>query len=161
MPTVRVGRIVPRTEAEGPRARFTLWVQGCSIRCRGCFNPQFFAVRGGTAMTVDDLLKAVPATGIEGVTLLGGEPFEQAPALAVFARAVRDRGLSVMSFSGATLDELQSRAQQGEPVGDRLEVRIAADGTTSVNGWADTAGLERLLDGLRAAPRSSSSGLTV
>ena len=107
---VRVARIVPRTIAEGPGERFAIWVQGCSIRCPGCFNPQFWGARGGTEQTVHDLLDAVPVD-VEGVTLLGGEPFEQPGALGVFAEQVRARGQSVMTFSGYTVAQLQSRAQ--------------------------------------------------
>jgi anaerobic ribonucleoside-triphosphate reductase activating protein len=52
--------------------------------------------------------------GIEGVTLLGGEPFAHAAAAAAVARAARELGLSVMVFSGYTLEELRSRPEAGE-----------------------------------------------
>lgn len=106
---VRVGRFLARTIAEGPGSRSALWVQGCGIRCPGCFNPQFWGERGGTEATVEELLARVPED-VEGVTLLGGEPFEQAAPLAAFAAAVQARGQSVMTFSGFTLDELGERA---------------------------------------------------
>jgi anaerobic ribonucleoside-triphosphate reductase activating protein len=51
-------------------------------------------------------------SGIEGVTLTGGEPFEQAEAFADFAWIVRAAGLSVMAFTGYDLDELESPAQR-------------------------------------------------
>lgn len=44
--------------------------------------------------------------GIEGVTFLGGEPFEQAEALAELGRIVRERGLSVMTFTGYILEKI-------------------------------------------------------
>lgn len=56
---------------------------------------------------------ALSAVGIEGVSILGGEPFLQARALAAFAREVRQGGLSVMVYSGFTLDELRSGAVEG------------------------------------------------
>src|SRR5262245_55340012 len=92
---LRVATIVDDTEAEGPGRRFALWVQGCAIRCPGCCNPEMFAHDRGTQMTVDGVLARVRA-GVEGVTFLGGEPFEQAGELAELARAVRERGLTVM-----------------------------------------------------------------
>jgi anaerobic ribonucleoside-triphosphate reductase activating protein len=60
---------------------------------------------------VSSLLHEVAAVRaeIEGVTLLGGEPFDQADGLGSFARGVRDLGLSVVAFTGYTLDELRSR----------------------------------------------------
>jgi len=50
---------------------------------------------------------------IEGVSLLGGEPFEQAAALAPFASGVRALGLSVLVFSGYRLEELHARHDPG------------------------------------------------
>ena len=50
---------------------------------------------------------------IEGVTLLGGEPFEQAAALAPLASGVRALGLSVLTFSGYRLEELRARQDSG------------------------------------------------
>jgi anaerobic ribonucleoside-triphosphate reductase activating protein len=102
---------VPVTRAEGPGARFALWLQGCSLRCPGCCNPHLFEAEGGVLLSVADLLAEVAAVRarVEGVTLLGGEPFEQALALAPFARGVRALGLSVLSFSGYRLEELRDR----------------------------------------------------
>jgi anaerobic ribonucleoside-triphosphate reductase activating protein len=67
---------------------------------------------GGTAMPLDDMLAAIDravAHGIEGITLLGGEPLAHAAAAAPLARQVQARGLSVMVFSGYTLEEIQAR----------------------------------------------------
>jgi anaerobic ribonucleoside-triphosphate reductase activating protein len=102
------------TRAEGPGARFALWLQGCSIRCPGCCNPHLFDPRGGALVAVPALLAEVASvrSDVEGVTLLGGEPFEQAEALVAFARGVRDLGLSVVAFSGYTREELEAR---GDP----------------------------------------------
>jgi len=44
---VRVARFIARTGAEGPGTRSALWVQGCTIRCPGCFNPHLWGARGG------------------------------------------------------------------------------------------------------------------
>jgi len=111
---LRVARRISRTESEGPGARFALWVQGCSIRCEGCCNPEMFADRGGEELSVAALAAEVLAEpGLEGVTFLGGEPFEQAAPLAELARAVRARGLSVMVFTGHLREELEARAEPG------------------------------------------------
>jgi len=108
---LRVAQTIPDTEAEGPGRRFALWVQGCSIRCPGCCNPEMFvADRGGTFTDVEELARRIVATpGIEGISILGGEPFEQPEGLAELTRQVRAAGLSVMVYSGYTLAELQGR----------------------------------------------------
>lgn len=99
-PAIRVGAIIPVTEAEGPGRRFAVWGQGCSIRCSGCFNPHLWTTAGGTEVDPDALAQQVVDAGVEGVTLLGGEPFDQAESFAVFASAVRAAGKSVMTFTG-------------------------------------------------------------
>jgi anaerobic ribonucleoside-triphosphate reductase activating protein len=104
-----VAQIVPFTEAEGPGVRFALWFQGCPLRCPGCCNPEMLPFEGGTRMSVAEVLARVEQAhhehGVEGITLLGGEPLAHAAGAAVLARAVRERGLTVMVFSGFTLEE--------------------------------------------------------
>ena len=73
---LRVAAIVGDTEAEGPGRRFAVWLQGCSIRCAGCCNPEMFDARRGERWSIDALIARIPET-VEGITLLGGEPFEQ------------------------------------------------------------------------------------
>lgn len=175
-----------------------MWSQGCSIRCRGCFNPHFWSKTGGEAVDPRDLAMQAIEAGVEGITLLGGEPFDQAEPLAVFASLVRGAGLSVMTFTGHYLDVLtgpsapegsaallaqtdllvdgpyevgnldHSRPWVGSrnqrfhfltdryehlkdklhTLGDQLEIRVDAQGEVKVNGWADVALLDELLDGL-------------
>jgi anaerobic ribonucleoside-triphosphate reductase activating protein len=103
-----VAQIVPCTEAEGPGRRFALWLQGCPLRCPGCCNPEMLPFEGGTPTALGDLIAQIEtarAYGIEGITLLGGEPLAHAAGAAALAKAVRQRGLSVMVFSGYTLEE--------------------------------------------------------
>ncbi len=110
-PSLRVAQLVPRTEAEGPGHRFALWVQGCALRCPGCCNPEMFAFERGTVMTVEDLAARVLATpGIEGLSLLGGEPFSQPGPAADLCERVRAAGLGIMVFTGFTLAELKAQA---------------------------------------------------
>jgi anaerobic ribonucleoside-triphosphate reductase activating protein len=107
--SLRIAQIVPCTEAEGPGRRFALWFQGCPLRCPGCCNPEMLPFAGGTGMSLSAVVaqieEAAHEHGIEGITLLGGEPLAHAADAAALARAVRRRGLSVMVFSGYTLEE--------------------------------------------------------
>ena len=113
--TLRVGARLAGTRVEGPGARYALWVQGCSIRCPGCCNPHLFEGAGGQAVGVDTLMAEIRCArpAIEGVTFLGGEPFEQAAGLARLAAGARELGLSVMVFSGYTIEELRARTDSG------------------------------------------------
>src|SRR6188474_630611 len=97
---IQVAHIAPCTEAEGPGVRFALWFQGCPLRCPGCCNPEMLPFEGGTKMTVAAVLEQLDAAardhGVEGVTLLGGEPLAHAAGGVVLAREAKARGLSVM-----------------------------------------------------------------
>jgi len=99
----------PCTEAEGPGKRFAIWFQGCPLRCPECCNPEMLPFSGGTPMIVNELARRVfeaqERDGVEGITLLGGEPLAHAAAGVALARLVRPAGISVMIFSGYTLEE--------------------------------------------------------
>jgi len=209
--TLRWSRFLPATAAEGPGVRAAVWLQGCAVHCPECFNPQLWADRGGVVTDAHAIaerwVERARAAGAEGVTLLGGEPFDQAGAAASVARVFREAGLGVMTFTGYPLDRLTAWAEGRDDLAalldatdllcdgpylrelpdlerpwvgsrnqgiraltdryaddvrriasdggaDRLEVRIARDGTVAVNGWATDAALAALLDDL--GPRADS-----
>ena len=110
---MRIFHIEPWTGVEGPGNRFCLWVQGCRRHCPGCFNPQTWEFNSGEEISADELLSQIFETrDIEGITLLGGEPFEQAEELYRVCKTVREKGLSVVAFTGYTLEELQQTDDQ-------------------------------------------------
>ncbi len=104
---------IEATQTEGPGWRFALWVQGCSIGCRGCCNPEMLSFGKGRRHRVEEIhhiiLNAQQQKMIEGVTFLGGEPFDQAYPLAFLAEKIQQSGLSLMIFSGYTLEHLRRR----------------------------------------------------
>jgi anaerobic ribonucleoside-triphosphate reductase activating protein len=104
---LRIHRFLPETKVEGPGTRACIWVQGCPIRCVGCFAPDTWAMEGGTEYDIADLAQPIFANQeLEGVTFLGGEPFAQAEALAGLARLLRERYLSVITFTGYYLEDI-------------------------------------------------------
>jgi anaerobic ribonucleoside-triphosphate reductase activating protein len=109
----RIALIVPCTEAEGPGRRLAIWFQGCPLRCPGCCNPHFLPFTGGEELTVTEVLRVMDDSHqrnqLEGITLLGGEPTAQAAAAAAIARGARERGLTVLLFSGYTLEQLRDK----------------------------------------------------
>ena len=107
MTKIAIARVLHDTPAEGPHRRSAVWVRGCSIRCAGCINPHLFAFESPTT-DVQKLATAIVATGVEGLTLLGGEPFDQAGACAELANAIRSAGLGVITFTGYTHESLSS-----------------------------------------------------
>lgn len=107
-PLIRVARVVPETVAEGPGVRFAIWVQGCTIRCDGCFNPHLWKPTGGAPTSPTTLVEGAIEAGVEGITLLGGEPFEQAHGLSTLADLAQQAELSVMTFTGLVYADLRA-----------------------------------------------------
>lgn len=104
---MRINRVIQKTRAEGPGVRFAIWAQGCHNACPGCYATALWDETGGEAVTLEALITEIRATkGIEGITLLGGEPFEQAAPLAQIAEAAQAAGLSVVTFTGLTYEEI-------------------------------------------------------
>ncbi|MFQ4144665.1 4Fe-4S single cluster domain-containing protein [Chlorogloeopsis sp. ULAP02] len=100
---------VDESEVNGPGCRAVVWVQGCLRECPGCFNEESWSFEINQLVSVDSLAEKILSNPRnQGVTFSGGEPFWQAPALATLARKVKAAGLNVMSFSGFTLEQLQS-----------------------------------------------------
>ena len=89
----------------GPGLRLTLWVQGCALNCKGCFNPGTHAGEVNTLMTVDELAQKINALDIVGVTLSGGEPLDQAPALEQLIHAVNGEKNWIL-YTGYTPKEI-------------------------------------------------------
>ncbi len=121
---MRIARILRRTHAEGPGVRFALWVQGCALHCPGCYAQSLQPLDGGTEKQPDEIIQEIWTVRekVEGITLLGGEPFLQAAELAQTAAAAQEMGLSVLTFTGFRLEDLQA---QGEP--DRLALLAYTD----------------------------------
>ena len=111
MNKLNVAAYQPCTTVEGPGMRFALWVQGCLKRCPGCCNEGMLPIRPNQLVSAEQVNKkideAIQNHQIEGITLLGGEPFLQAQGLYEVAKYCKEKGLSVMVFSGYTVKELE------------------------------------------------------
>lgn len=104
---LQVFRILKNTKVEGPETRYCIWVQGCSRHCKGCQAVHTWSHSGGVSMDTDAIISDIKnQTNIEGVTFLGGEPFEQAEALGIIAKEVKSVGLGVLCFSGDLIENL-------------------------------------------------------
>ncbi len=111
---LNVARWIPRSVVNGPGERFVLWLQGCPLRCPGCWNPDTWDFEPREVMDADTLVELVLATpDIEGITLTGGEPLSQAAGLVPAVRRLREAGLSVLVFTGYELAELRGSPARG------------------------------------------------
>jgi anaerobic ribonucleoside-triphosphate reductase activating protein len=91
---------IPASRANGPGLRSVVFFQGCKLACDNCFNPDSHSF-SGTEVTIfavaEQVLRAHQEHGTEGVTLTGGEPMQQAPALLELMQTLR-RQLPNLSF---------------------------------------------------------------
>jgi anaerobic ribonucleoside-triphosphate reductase activating protein len=118
---------VDRSEVNGPGVRAVVWAQGCLRRCPSCFNPSSWSFEPNQIVSVDDLVaRILSEPRNQGVTFSGGEPFWQAAAFAEVARRVKAHGLNVMSFSGFTLERLQSHSAppHSQELLDQLDILV-------------------------------------
>ena len=115
---------------DGPGLRAVIFAQGCPHYCPGCHNPGALDPEAGSWRELDELAADVCSErGINGVTFSGGEPFMQAKAFAELAGRLREQGLSIVTFSGYTYEELNDKAKSDNAVAALLSATdILIDG---------------------------------
>lgn len=98
----------------GPGKRLGVWLQGCSIRCAGCISADTWAA-GRQPILLSELVAQIePWLAVaDGVTISGGEPFEQPDALRLLLRAVRERsGADVLVYSGYPFEAISTELER-------------------------------------------------
>ncbi len=125
---LRVGAFQDYSRVAGPGLRCVIWVAGCHRRCPGCIKPDLFDFNAGEEIPVATVIDRIRSIrDVTGVTVSGGEPFEQPSALARLAQAVHEMNRDVLVYSGYRVEAL---AAAGNGVRHRLlrEVDILVDG---------------------------------
>ena len=146
--TISLYGTVPDSIVDGPGLRYAVFVQGCSHACPGCHNPNSQPCAGGTVRTIEDVAADIAANKLaQGVTISGGEPFEQAAACAELARRCQAIGLSVWTYSGYVYEQLAARSSQSEPgAPDASHAPQSAADIAAMLPHVDPAGAAGLLD---------------
>ncbi len=111
-----VSRLHFPVTALGPGRRVGLWLQGCSIRCPGCISVDTWETGTGV-VPLPQLLDRITdlATDADGLTISGGEPFDQPEVLSAVVRTWRtssDR--SILVFTGREFAEISSWVEENE-----------------------------------------------
>lgn len=111
---LRVSRIHFPIRALGFGRRIGVWVQGCSIGCRGCMSLDTWP-KDGTLTNIDTLVEEIdPWISVaDGISITGGEPLEQAEALAAFLKALRSKlSGDVVLFTGHPIESLPTGSEE-------------------------------------------------
>lgn len=108
---IRIAGTVGESIVDGPGFRFTIFTQGCPHGCPGCHNPHTHDFSSGEVTTTEELLEKINADPLlDGVTFSGGEPFCQAEPLAEIGRAVKEKGMDVIVYTGYLWEYLLENA---------------------------------------------------
>lgn len=121
---IRLHRVYYPVTTLGPGRRLGIWVQGCKKKCPGCLSPEMQPCVG-PLLTVESIVQNIPADiRPDGLTISGGEPFDQPAGVAELIRWFTDRYTSdVLVYTGYTLAELKARQ---DPATDAILMGLAA-----------------------------------
>ena len=109
---IRISGVVAESFSDGPGIRLVVFAQGCPHRCPGCHNSQTHPFEGGRLVDVRDILSEMAANPLlDGITLSGGEPFEQAEAFGALAEEVGARGGNIVTYTGYEYEEVLKRSR--------------------------------------------------
>ena len=130
--------------ANGPGVRVTLFVSGCTNKCKNCFQPETWDFNYGTPFTSEtenQIIEMLKPSYITGLTLLGGEPFEPSnqKALVPFIKRVREAypNKTIWAFTGFTLERLKT-------VGDHANCEVTEEFLSLIDVLVDGRFLEEL-----------------
>ena len=122
---IRIAGIENDSIVDGPGFRLAVFTQGCPHACPGCHNPQTHDFAGGRITDTQKIIDAINDNPLlDGITLTGGDPFCQCAPCAEIARAAKQAGLNVWTYSGWTYEEL---IEMGKTQSDVIKLLQATD----------------------------------
>ncbi|MGL4344402.1 MAG: anaerobic ribonucleoside-triphosphate reductase activating protein [Cellulosilyticaceae bacterium] len=137
MPHLQVAGFLDHSLVNGEGFRSTLFLSGCHHNCKGCHNPAMQDTTYGESVALDTvlqrILKNLPL--VDGVTISGGDPFEQAPALLELLKRLKAKGISVWVYTGYLYETLAL-----EPIKSKLlpYIDVLVDGPYIKSQHTDT-----------------------
>jgi len=127
---MRIAGIEKESYVDGPGIRFVVFTQGCGMRCEGCHNPDTWDYNGGTEMMVTEIADMMLSNPlIDGLTISGGEPFDQAAECAQLAGYAWTNDLNVWVYTGKTYEDLLEASETNQDIKNLLEMTdVLVDG---------------------------------
>lgn len=124
---LQLSHIAYPVQSLGPGRRVAIWVAGCSIGCPGCITPQLWSKNAGRTIKTERLAQRLnELENLDGITLTGGEPFEQAAQLVNLLTRMRRAkpAWNVLSFTGFPMASV-ARRQDRRALLSQVDLLIA------------------------------------
>ena len=104
-------RIYHHSTVDGPGRRSVIQFAGCSIRCVGCYVPETHERENGKLTSITNIINEIEKRSGEhdGVTILGGEPFDQTDGLEFLVKELKKQGFHLTIYTGFKLENLLTR----------------------------------------------------
>lgn len=106
---INIHSTIQNSRVNGPGDRFVIWTQGCRKMCKGCYNPETWSHYRNDLINIEDLISRVRESGCSGVTITGGDPFEQPKELLELLIGLEELDLprGIIVFSGYSIVEIR------------------------------------------------------
>lgn len=109
---MRLAHINNNSSIYGFGNTFAIWMQGCSLKCKGCWNKSMHDFEGGFYIKTEDLIiqikEAINKYNISGVSILGGEPLEQFEELLKLMKLIKELNIGIILYTGYEKEEIKS-----------------------------------------------------
>ena len=109
----------PETIVDGEGIRYSIYLAGCSHRCKGCHNPESWNPRAGKPLTpevLEQMIQEINATPpLDGVPISGGDPFFNPNEVLPVLKAISQRtGMHIWCYTGYTYVQLLQDPERKE-----------------------------------------------
>jgi anaerobic ribonucleoside-triphosphate reductase activating protein len=122
---INIHSVIKNSRVNGPGERFVIWTQGCRKGCKNCYNPETWSHYKNNLITIEEIIEEIKNSSTSGVTISGGDPFEQPEELFYLLTKIKQLSLSdgVIVFSGYTIEEIRVREELRKSL-DYIDVLI-------------------------------------
>jgi len=122
---INIHSVINSSRVNGPGDRFVIWTQGCRKGCKNCYNPETWSHYKNNLIPIDEIFENIKNSSATGVTISGGDPFEQPEELFYLLTKIKQLDLSdgVIVFTGFTINEIRVREELNKSL-DYIDVLI-------------------------------------